>query len=334
MKRATIASLCVLIPLCVMVPSAFAQSGETRTIPLVVMTRDGGIVSGLASQNVQIKGLKGTVGNITPDTGPRRIVLLLDISASMEEPTYNQQTGWQYAKEMVQTFLSGVRTQDSLALYVFAEKERQIVPLTRDFTSIRAAIDALPEPDSKRARSAYGRTTRAGEALQAALLDLGQEPDPGDSAIFFSDGELGNDESRHSLESLTTVLGSRGVRVFLALALQDGPNGRFALPYDFTIPAVSDSFGFMAETGGFSFTPAMFPVMPALPVCRMDPLERRVAALNAAVQGTYRVQLQLKQPLRKRQDLELELLDNRRKEMHNVYLLYPHTLYPDLAKKP
>jgi von Willebrand factor type A domain len=309
----------------------------------VVMGQDGKIVEGLTGQNLRVRGIKAKVQSANLDTSPRRIVLLLDISGSMKEAAdYRRKTRWEYAKEMAKRFLDDAPAQDFVALGVFAKEEKQAASFTHDFALIRAAIDALPEPDSMAARGSYGTETYAGEALHAAVANASQDLRFGDAVIFFSDGEFSMEDRRHSLDSVAGDLERRGVRVFLAFALGNWLALRDFAP-DFWTSAVIDSSDFTALTGGFSFGPAMPPDSqmpgldplesrngwPGLQIHGLDSLESRMLALCNAVQGTYRVELQLDQALRKKQRLEFEVVDRRDKPVHDLLLLYPRNFYPD-----
>ena len=339
MKRAAIAVFVVTLSLCALVPSTRAQTGETRTIPLVVMGQDGKIVNDLTAENLRVKGTEARIQNVELDSRPRHVVLLLDISGSMKSwGVYGGRERWQYAKEMAKAFLDSASPRDFLALDEFAKTEAQSVPFTHDFTSIRRAIDALPEPGSKQAVSAWGDETWAGDALHAALLDIGAEPGFGDTVIFFSDGEFGVDDRRHSPDLLTAELARRGVRVFLAFAFGSQPVWNTDVPEDMFVFRISGASMFTENTGGFSFAPAVFPVFPErsppLNVYRSDPLQKRMTALSDAVQGTYRVELQLDTPLRKKHGLQFQVTDHHGKTLYNLLLFYPRNLYPDSVKTP
>ncbi|HEV2224439.1 MAG TPA: VWA domain-containing protein [Candidatus Acidoferrales bacterium] len=318
MKRLAIVFLSALLAPCVIPVSALAQSGEARTtIPLVVMNQSGQIIQGLTPQNLRIKGAKASVRNIALDTSPRRIILLLDMSGSMGETIDENKhiTTWDYTKDMARVFLKTIFAQDSVALDVFADKEKQVVPFTHDFTLIRAAIDALPKPRG---------FTRAGDALQSALRDFGQTAGFGDSIVFFSDGQFQSDGSRTTVESQGVDVGRCAVRVFLIFPMTTNFD---PYPPDL-MPNIESVIDFMDATGGFSFAPKRFPDdWPTGEIILSDPFQR-IAALSNAIHGTYRLELQFAQPPRKKQKLQAEILDDRKRAMHGVYVLYPHTLYP------
>jgi len=315
MKRLTVAFLSGFIAFCVVTPNALAQSGEAHTIPLVVMNQDGQIVEGLTLQNVRIKPATASVQNIALDVRPRRIVLLVDMSGSMSALLSEGKhiTALDYTKDMAKVFLQTLLRQDSVALDIFGDKEKQIVSFTHDFASIKAAINALPQPRG---------TTLAGDALQAALRDLGPTPGFGDSIVFFSDGQFELDTSDKLIESQRADLGRCAVRIFLVLPV----TSHLHLPLSELMPVIENEMNFMDETGGFAFTPSGFPgYWPTLEI-RSDPIHE-IASLSNAIHGTYRVELQFTHPIRRKRKLQLEIVDNKGKNMRNVYVLYPHALY-------
>jgi len=315
MKHFFTVCLAVLTALCAFGPSAFAQAGETRTVPLVVIKSTGQIVTGLTAEDIGVRGLKATVRSIALDTGPRHIILLFDTSGSMAEGDHPQKL--LAAKRMAKTFLERLPAQDFVALDVFAQTEKQIVPFTHDFVSIADAIDSLPEPKD---------TTAPGDALSSALREMGSKLSFGDSVIFFSDGEFATDKSRTSLHSLIPDLERRGIRTFLELTPAPESEG---LPEEEYFASVRDAADFMATTGGYSFAPWVMSPISGLQVLSARSAEYQMAALRDSVQGTYRVELYVGEPLRKKQRLEVKVSNGKSKAMHNLFLFYPRELYPN-----
>lgn len=317
----SIALTLLLAAFCILAPSSIAQTDEVRTVPLAVLNSVGRVHMGLTAQDIRVKGVKAEIRNVTFDAGPRRIILLLDMSGSMAEPLSSKVTKWDSAKEMAKGLLRITLAQDLVALDIFSDKEKQIVPFTHDFASIGAAIDGL-------ATKPYGRTA-ASDALHAALLDFGESPAFGDSVIFVSDGELDSDPSHRPLDSRQPDVAARSARVFLLLT-----SGEW-------LAAAPDQFmgdvsilDFMIGTGGYSFVPKSAPDdWPSSEVYRSDPGQRMIALVDA-VQGTYRVQLQLNEPIRKKQKLRFELAGDHQNKPTQLSLFYPRAIYPDVTQTP
>ncbi|MHB8754707.1 MAG: vWA domain-containing protein, partial [Candidatus Acidiferrales bacterium] len=247
--------------------------------------------------------------------------MLLDISGSMSGDTIP--SPWDNAKDLVKAFLKQVSPRDWIALDVFGEREKEIVPFTHDFVSIPAAMDGLPRPSTKHAKEIYGTKTFAGDALADILVESQQRMRFGDSVVFFSDGQLtGNDAdgSKASLSSMTNLAERGGVRLFLALASNRTPmqlrlNG-LGSGYDsaYSMAIVSDTAALMAKTGGATFEP----VMPLVPwgsehIYQSTSLSQRMAVLYGAIQGTYRTELRLEQSLPKKKRLHLTLVNKQGK---------------------
>lgn len=311
MKNCVITRLIFLVALCASSLPVFAQAGEMRTVPLVVVSSTGQVVTGLTPENIRVRGLKATVRSLALDTGPRHIILLLDSSGSMAEGDHPQK--WLAAKNMAKALLSILPTQDFVALDVFADKETQLVPLTHDFASVSRALDALPGPGGK---------TRAGDALSSALHEIGSNAGFGDSVIFFSDGEFED----QPLRSVMLDLERRGIRVFLEVTPVPDAEG---LPEDEYFGRLRDTADSIATTGGYSFAPRVSTPISGLRVLSVGSPGYRMAVLRDSVQGTYRVQLQLEKVLRKRQALTLEVTDQKGKALHKSFLFYPRELDPN-----
>lgn len=274
-----------------------------------------------ALRNIRIKGHDVVARKLTLDTSPRRIVLLLDISGSMATLIdYSKRvTTWDDARNMAEIFLRTRFRQDLLALDVFAEEEKQIVPFTHNFDSIQTALTVVPQPKGR---------TDAAKALQSVLLELGPSPTFGDAVVFLSDGQFRGT----SLDSLAADTGRGSVRVFLLSPRVDPDRFRVA-PGSSVTSEIEAETAFMETAGGFSFAPQSVPDVEGVSeLVLADPL-RRVEALSNAIHGTYRLELQFERPILKKQRLELEIINDAGKSVRDVHALYPHTLYPVVDSK-
>lgn len=309
---------CLVVVALFLMPAerSLAQTSEVRTVPLAVLKSSGRADLSLTLRNIRIKGHGVVARKLTLDTSPRRIVLLLDISGSMATLIdYSKRiTTWDDARNMAEIFLRTRFRQDLLALDVFAEEEKQIVPFTHDFDSIQTALTVVPQPKGN---------TDAANALQSVLLELGPSPTFGDAVVFLSDGQFRGT----SLDSLAADTSRGSVRVFL-LSPRVDPDRYTVAPGSSVTSEFEAETAFMETTGGFSFAPQSVPdVEGASELVLADPL-RRVEALSNAIHGTYRLELQFERPVLKKQRLELEIINDAGKSVRDLHVLYPHTLYP------
>lgn len=223
MRLATNARLSLLVFLAALSaevsPARGQQLPETRVITLTVHDSEGHFIEGIKPEQLRIKGTQATVRRLGLNSSPRRIILLLDMSGSMAGDRQDKDR-WQHALQMAKAFVSRLQPDDRIALHVFAKKRAAVIGYTQDFGTVVRQIDALPTPGTKRAKSAYGDTTRLPDAL-AEILATDKELAFGDAIVLISDAEQFVTE-KIELSKLTPELVGRGIRVFLL---------RIALPW-------------------------------------------------------------------------------------------------------
>jgi len=333
-----------------------AQAPETHILPVTVVTVDGRPVTNLQSHNVHIHGGGAQVKSFSLDTGPRKIVLLLDTSGSMGTND-NGKLRLAVASELMNLFLDTVPSGDSLALYQFADSPREVIAFTHDVAAIRQSINSI-SPDREK-HDMVGRTN-VRDALNAILTNPRESLAFGDSIVIFSDGEWDSDEDKQrSLVSLASAFVQEGVRIFLVLAqeksaisseLQTAPagvnqvvpapghlplqNSSTVVKFDYELARFVDSESFVDAVGGESFAPADPNGLQSTTVFRSNDLGQRMKSLCATVQSTYRLELQLSRPVRSKKRLHLNLVDGRGKPLHNVAVLSPEFVYPDAGTPP
>lgn len=332
-----------------------AQAPETHTLPVTVVTVDGKPVTNLQSHNVHIHGGGAQVKSLSLDTGPRRIVLLLDTSGSMGTNDEGK-SRLAVAAELMNLFLDTVPAGDSVALYQFADSPRKVIAFTHDAGAIRHSISSIPP---SREKDMVGRTNIR-DALNAILTNPQESLAFGDSIVIFTDGEWDSDEGKQrSLASLASALVQDGVRIFLVLTqeksaisskLQTASTGvNQVVPAPGHLPVQNQSIGitfdygsrivdsesFVDAVGGESFAPAdQSNVLQSTTVFRSNDLGQRMKSLSAVVQSLYRLELELSGPLRSKKRLHLNLVDGRGKPLHNVAVLSPEFVYPDAGTHP
>jgi VWA domain-containing protein len=314
----------------------FAQHQQTRVLPVTVLAADGRPIPDLQLRNIHVHGKAVHLNSFVPDTSPRRIVLLFDTSGSMAISN-GRVTLLQAAIHTAGLFLDRVPSGDLISVYAFADKSRELVPFTHDLAAIRSAMNDLTTPDVERAGKKYGTGTDLGNVLNSILTLLSANPQFADTIVVFSDGLLPRSNGSNImafydqpdyLERITPSLGTLGVRVFFSLA----GNVEGA-------PPLHGVEQFIGATGGESFElndsgPSFYGGAydhPEAPVYRSNSLERRALVLFAAIQDTYRLQLQFTSPLEKPTRLHLDFVDGQGKALHNVTVLSPEFVYPDAA---
>lgn len=130
--------------------SALGQQGsEDHIIPLTILEQDGRSEQLVKPQSLRVKGVPGQVQRVELDSGPRRIVLLLDASGSM---TRSPEPRWQSAIQIAKEFLSMLRPADRVALHVFAVKHLILSSYTGDFGFVAWQLGLCRELSSQSAK--------------------------------------------------------------------------------------------------------------------------------------------------------------------------------------
>jgi hypothetical protein len=340
--------------------TAAAQSpADVRVIPLGIFhhefRKDGRDawqpIAGVKAGEIRIKGIRARVRSLELDIGPRRIILLLDMSGSMADRIVESYAGqlimgssrWGYGTDLAEDFLGFLQPADFVSLDVFATKHQTLVPFTHDFALAARQIGALPIPGAKASEKERGDRTRLGKALAEIVAEIENRRDWGVVVVLVSDGEytVGSEDSRkEDLNRLAPRLAAAGMRVILLICrpqkvVRGGtlPQGQLPTSEYFDLDLVD----FVASMGGATICPWGV-INLALPVYRQqaDVSNLREAASTAyqMAHRTYLLELEVLDSIQKPRKFSLELLDSRGRVLHDVELLYPHYLAPPPSSAP
>ncbi len=197
--------------------------GESFVIPLGVYDKVGRLVPGITAGRVRIKGVHATVEQVEANRQPRRIILLIDMSAGMAGSRSN--AGWQTVRLFIPTFLGALDRGDRVALHVFAERHEVLAPWTDDYVALAETVEGLPRPGSQPVRERLGHGKDLAEGIMTSVRAMGEETKFGDSIVLISNG-LVDDRSQKRLKDVVTRLAQSGLRLFLVrvfLADVQGP---------------------------------------------------------------------------------------------------------------
>lgn len=245
-----------------------AQSNPclSRTIPAHVYTKRGEVVKTLKAANFRasVRGKPIVVTDATYNRGPRRIVILIDVSGSMTERG-KLNFGLVFARDLI----SLASPQTSLALMTFTDRIEDVVPFDRDRATLLAEIDKLQNTNWARLKGTR-RTALEGSLLSA--LGLLRKPGLGDAICVVTDG--GEDASHSRKFKVNALLESAGVRVYTFLtAWYSNPRAAASVVAE----ARSELQDLAATTGGafVVFVPVQvrnnaWPVGPPVPILDGD----------------------------------------------------------------
>lgn len=303
-------------------PSLPAQDDPctTRTVPVTVVDKQGNLVAGLTVANFRgnFRGKPVEILSVTPDTRPRRIVIVLDASGSMMGP---EPGSWGLVPAIAAQLFRVAPSYSRFALIVFSSTIQQKVGFDQEPLALTRALAILPDK-ALRGVKVEGKTALL-DALAAALSEL-NPPHPGDAIFAITDG--GDNRSKIERGDLEHALVAKGVRVFVCMPL---PALRARTPEEASGP--QNMISLARATGGSSYSSISSSAGPWSSTVYAQYGEQINRALAAFAQqiGRYdRVEARLAEPVDKPRDWKLEVLGENGKPKRDLAILYPHKLVP------
>jgi Ca-activated chloride channel family protein len=159
---------------------------------------------------VTVDGTQTKVVSVSLSSGPRRIVLMVDTSGSMNLSP--QRSGWGIALRTAAFAYTAIPSDASVALVTFGDKEQGVSDGFQDSPKVGRRMLNLAKQEPS------GRTALFDSIDQA--LSLFQVPQLGDAIYLVTDG--GDNKSHFSIGKLKEKLAVHGVRVFVFLVPIDG----------------------------------------------------------------------------------------------------------------
>ncbi|HKZ52635.1 MAG TPA: vWA domain-containing protein [Candidatus Acidoferrales bacterium] len=318
--------LCLLLvpPLA---PQQAAPPAEIRVIPLGIFDAQDNPLPDITADQLRIRGVEAE-WKLAPALGPRKVVLLLDVTSSMS--SYGN---WERAEAFATSFISLLDSDVELALHTYGEFTQERSPFTLHHQSILAAVQAGRGPNSQPLSPKRDYLASLFKGLVGAA-----EPqlDFGDAIVLVAHSvgphPLGPVDS---FDTLARELSSRGIRLFCIAVGEPYTQlmmGRYPPVIYRTVPFLPSLIvQLVAATGGsrYHYIQHRANAVPGLgPQFSEDDIPLVARSVNALLKNCYRLELSLRKPLKKRTDLKIEVRDQRGKKRKDVVLLYPTVLYP------
>lgn len=185
-------------------------------IPVVVRDRHGSVISGITVQDLTAKvaGNSATVGAITVDSRPHRVVILVDTSASMNGVRDSKK--WKLPVEIATYAATAISPNMELAFVAFDETAHSVIDFSQGNTAVLKQLNRMSAAQTLSEIGVRKRTALYDAAYRGwQLLD---KPTSADLLLVISDG----DDNKSSLkpEALEKILTGSGVR-FFAVRIQD-----------------------------------------------------------------------------------------------------------------
>jgi hypothetical protein len=273
-----------------------------RTLVVNVRDRTGKLVDGLNSTSfwASLQGQQVRISSATVRNGPRRIVMLLDASGSVNKENHK----WDTARLIAGNFLLKAPAELHPALVVFSDHIVDTIDFSCPPSEIVLRLTGLKE--------GRGRTALLDALMYSAKL---LRPFmPGDAVYLISDG--GENSSQTRLREVKREFLAAGIRVF-AFRLADGKYFREVASEPMLLEDLTST------TGGAIVD------FDGSPSAKDRDLFRRVLARGYdEMAHFYQVEIELPSSLKRERRLGLEVVDEQGKKRKDVQVFYPQELPP------
>lgn len=214
-----------------------------HSINVDILDRDGNSIRSLTKESLlKVSGKPVSITEAHYSSTPRRIVVLLDMSGSME--TGNAGRKWQIARDLVDELLSETPPSVSVALLTFSVHVHERF----GFQSGREAIvQWLKERAVHEQMEKKEQRTALFDALLEALIMLKPVHD-GDSIFAITDG--GDNVSQTTSKFVRSALLGSGVRLFSFYFDELPPGGSESDAEERFLEMIDDSGGFVFSAVG------------------------------------------------------------------------------------
>ncbi len=294
----------------------------TYSVPLVVRNSQGELVHNYSPTDVAVtvNGTAVGVDEIHRELRSRRIVIVLDASASMNRDGNGHP--WRQAVASANVLASLAKGRAHLALLVFNEKVVEEVRIDRGNSAVEERLTVLQSNRDAERTLVHGKTA-INDAIDWAIALLG-DPTTADAIYVVSDGE--DTSSRTSRRDVERKLSMTGIRVFADI-LKPSRDPRNGFRLSEILGTGPDFYEFARLTGGANIqadpeeTRLSFAVRPKL------------AAMDAArlfFEAMFEneiLQLKWTDPGAKRRDLKISAAQTGAEHLPGAQLFYPRQLY-------
>jgi von Willebrand factor type A domain len=287
-----------------------------------VLDRNGRAVPDLGKDDfrVRVNGRPTALLQASYSLAPRRIVVLLDVSASMAGELDNKK--WWIAREALEDLLVETPSDVSIALLTFSDQVHDVF----DFSQSRASMAAWLKQGEHHGRDnrVRGRTAIF-DALLAATKMFGSAR-PGDAIYAITDG---GDNSSHILASnIRKLLLQSGIRLFIFLFVERRP-GEPQSGTDSLMEIARASggfvFGISPRHSGVDFLPSWSFTFDDNDHI-LEKIKIYTQALNIQVSGFYTLSFDSPAPLGKARKVSLALVDHSGKPRNELAFTYSSML--------
>jgi von Willebrand factor type A domain-containing protein len=225
-------------------------SCQHRSLPVYVHDGQGRPIRGLTTADFEGKFQGKTVKllSLHPDTRPRQIAVLLDISGSMKGEALGHE--WEVAREVASHIVRSELKDTSLAFLLFSDHIQEQIDFSHPSVEIAKRLQEIGTTSSFEKKYVRGRTALRDVLLSA--VDVFGGSDSSRSVYVISDG--GDNASHSTFEEVRHAVGRSGVRIYFVVLEPEGiASSRNVTPKE--IEGSNEVRDLVKSSGGMTFDP-------------------------------------------------------------------------------
>ena len=293
---------------------------EKRLLPVFVTEKDGSMVTSLTSADFKLENHSGSMSVVAlkPDERRHRVIIMLDVSASMRGLVGPPL--WPVVMALARHASYAGGEKSDIALVLFSDHVLETIGFSRGRAAIQQRLEEIAkDPAFPMPRKA--NDSRIYDILEKETLDL-ENPTSADSLLVITDGA--DEGSKAKPDQIIDLLSSSMVRVFTILV--DPIQGQqSSLGPDAFVRIVKSSGGKVfgpvdSENTAFRKTAKATEAQKAL--------EEQLAQFYRGIFANDVLVVQAPSAIQKPEAVDLALTDSARRNMKKVQIHFPHEIGP------
>lgn len=283
-----------------------------------VANANGVVPTDLTQENFRVvyKGHATKPLRVAYNSGPRRVVVLLDVSGSVSNPS--QSGTWEVARDAAWELVSALPEGSRTSLMTFSEKVEIRAPLSPDRKPI---LDWLVSDLADHPERLHGRGTALYAAIQFAVAQL-QPAEPGDAVYVITDA--GENASRVRESKIEDTLRSSGVRLFALMIPTEDRTIVEARVGSAELWQLSKNSGGFAEMLSLRGLALVFGNSVPYDDFMKEQIRIRSQRLSREIAAFYCLTLRLPENPQRPQRLDVRIVDDRGSKREDLLLAYPN----------
>ena len=291
-----------------------AQTADCLERTLIVNVTGGAFQpTDLSRENFQViyRGHSLTPESAYYTEGPRRVMVLVDVSGSMNDR--GNFAKWKIARLAALDLVNTLPPKSKVGLITIATKNKTQFSLSTD----RQVISDWLEREETRGPDVLGGRTALYDAIEAALTQL-QPYEPGDAIYVIGDGGENASKSRRS--KVEEALRESQVRLFTLIL---PPNATYASAEE--VAGGRELASLSRSSGGFVKTLGFPPGLRIVNEQVKQEIRLHTVRLALQISAFYSLRLKLPENPEKARHWEVTVVDSGRRQK-NASVDYPHEI--------